>query len=261
VTQTLLVSQLAALKLTLQNSRIPFEEFRFEVRSVSWTTDEVPAVVHEPTNFSFAISYTPGYRHLGRHEPAGFYVLQNPGTQSVDETVYSPAWDGVLDRFRLWLILIARELDLPGIVGPTSFPRSGQTTEGVVWAFLHPEILAIAKPRMEAGHFADAVEASLKHVNALLQQRYRKLTNEDLDGSKLVKRLFSVENPLLMFGDLSTQTGKSMQIGYMELFSGAMTGIRNPKAHANVAIDERRALHFLFVASLLRFKIDETTIA
>jgi len=36
---------------------------------------------------------------------------------------------------------------------------------------------------------------------------------------------------------------------------GAMTGIRNPKAHTNIQIDAMRALHFLMLASLLTCKI------
>ena len=43
----------------------------------------------------------------------------------------------------------------------------------------------------------------------------------------------------------------------MKMFSGAMTGIRNPKAHDNVLIDDLRALHLLFVASLFCFKLDD----
>jgi hypothetical protein len=43
----------------------------------------------------------------------------------------------------------------------------------------------------------------------------------------------------------------------MQIFAGAMTGIRNPKAHANIIIDSNRAIHFLFLASLLMYVIDE----
>ena len=35
----------------------------------------------------------------------------------------------------------------------------------------------------------------------------------------------------------------------MFLFAGAMEGLRNPKAHANLNIDERWAMHHLFVVS------------
>ncbi len=43
----------------------------------------------------------------------------------------------------------------------------------------------------------------------------------------------------------------------MELFSGSMIGIRNPKAHANISITKERAIHFIFLASLLMYKLDE----
>ncbi len=102
------------------------------------------------------------------------------------------------------------------------------------------------------------MEAALEHVNELAKRQLRTLTGEDLDGARLMKRLFSVENGPLVFGDLTTETGRSLQVGYMDLFSGAMTGIRNPKTHANVTISEKRAVHLLFVASLLRQKLDET---
>jgi len=45
----------------------------------------------------------------------------------------------------------------------------------------------------------------------------------------------------------------------MLLFAGAMRSIRNPKAHANIEIDHVRALHHLFVASLLMSKLDEAS--
>jgi len=48
-----------------------------------------------------------------------------------------------------------------------------------------------------------------------------------------------------------------MQKGYMQIFSGAMTGIRNPKAHSNVIVDEKRAIHHLHLASLLHHVSDE----
>jgi hypothetical protein len=44
----------------------------------------------------------------------------------------------------------------------------------------------------------------------------------------------------------------------MQLFAGSMIGIRNPKAHENVVIDKNRAIHFLFLSSLLMYKIDES---
>ena len=37
-----------------------------------------------------------------------------------------------------------------------------------------------------------------------------------------------------------------------------MTGIRNPNAHENLSINEKSAIHLIFLASLLMFKIDDS---
>ena len=67
----------------------------------------------------------------------------------------------------------------------------------------------------------------------------------------------STNNPIIVLDDISTESGKNIQRGYMDLFAGAMSGIRNPKAHDNIDIDEVRAIHLLFLASLLFSKLDE----
>jgi hypothetical protein len=43
----------------------------------------------------------------------------------------------------------------------------------------------------------------------------------------------------------------------MDLYAGAMIGVRNPKAHAYVVITPERAIHHFFLASLLFHKLDE----
>jgi uncharacterized protein (TIGR02391 family) len=124
-----------------------------------------------------------------------------------------------------------------------------------LWRLLHPQIAKIAVPRFHAGHYADAVEASLKCISEQVRSR----THIDEDGQSLMNGAFSPNAPKLILGDLTTQTGRSMQQGYMQIFAGAMTGIRNPKAHGNIRIDAIRCIHFLFLASLLAHKLDEAT--
>ena len=68
---------------------------------------------------------------------------------------------------------------------------------------------------------------------------------------------FSPKNPIIRVADLSTIAGENMQKGYMLIFQGAITGIRNPKAHSNVIIDEKRAIHHLHLASLLYHVFDD----
>src|SRR5207244_1545410 len=103
-----------------------------------------------------------------------------------------------------------------------------------LWSHLHPSIVGVARKRFEAGHYADAVEAALKHVNSLVKSLVRKSTGKELDGASLMHTAFSPKQPIIVLDDLSTISGQSIQQGYMELFAGAILGVRNPKAHANV---------------------------
>jgi len=125
--------------------------------------------------------------------------------------------------------------------------------ESVFWSLIHPKVEAEARPRFEAGHFADAVEWALKVVANEVRNR----TGLTTDGSDLMHKAFSPSKPYLVFEDPIPSTQLSMQQGYMEVFAGAMTGIRNPKAHGMVQLDRRRCIHFLFLASLLLCKVDE----
>ena len=71
-----------------------------------------------------------------------------------------------------------------------------------------------------------------------------------------MRTAFSVKNPVIAIDDLSTSDGQSIQQGYMDIFAGAMTGIRNPKAHRIVTIGPERATHFIFLGSLLMDTLD-----
>lgn len=134
--------------------------------------------------------------------------------------------------------------------------KKGKTAQSF-WGMLHPKVVKIAKSRFESGHFADSVEASFKEINNIVKQIVKKSIGQEFDGADLMNRTFSLQNPIITLSDLSSEMGKNIQKGYMQIFSGAMTGIRNPKAHDNIEIDDKRAIHFLFLASLLMQKVDE----
>jgi len=127
----------------------------------------------------------------------------------------------------------------------------------VIWSLLHPKVVEVAKKRFESGHYADAAEAVFKEINDIVRKLVKAQTGKEYDGASLMQCAFSVQNPILKLDDLGNETGRNIQVGYMQIFSGAMTGIRNPKAHANVEIDAVRSIHFLFLASLLLCKLDE----
>ena len=108
---------------------------------------------------------------------------------------------------------------------------------------VHPRIKSLAQPRFEAGFFGDAVEASFKEVNDTVKRIYRESEHREADGAGLMTSAFSPGNPVIRLTPLEPATDKNIQQGYMQIFAGAMTGIRNPKAHGNLNPDSREALH------------------
>ena len=125
-----------------------------------------------------------------------------------------------------------------------------------IWDNIHLQIISIAKSRFDDGHYADAVEAAFKEVNARVKGIYTSRTSIEKDGAKLMQAAFSVQNPIIKLGDISTETGTNVQQGYMEMFAGAMIGIRNPKAHNNQTISKADAIRKLHFASMLMYKLD-----
>jgi uncharacterized protein (TIGR02391 family) len=125
------------------------------------------------------------------------------------------------------------------------------------WSEIHPKIVSIAKSRFESAHYADAAESALKEVNSYVKDIFKRKTGKDSDGADLMFKAFSPNNPIIVLRDLSSESGKNIQQGYMQIFAGAMIGIRNPKAHDNINITENRAKHFIYLASLLMYKVDE----
>lgn len=135
--------------------------------------------------------------------------------------------------------------------------NASQTDEHYFWDLIHPKIVEISKSRFDAGHYADAVESAMKEINSIVKEIVKSKIGQELDGANLMQRALSLDRPIIKLSELSTDSEKNIQKGYLQIFSGAMTGIRNPKAHENLIIDEKLAIHFIFVASLLMFKIDE----
>lgn len=142
---------------------------------------------------------------------------------------------------------------------PTVTPAGTAVDGGTphLLTLLHPSVRAEAAPRFESKQFADAVVAALKDVNVRVKAFHLSKTNRELDGAKLMFEAMGGDSPTVVFENRETETGRSIQEGYTQIFAGAMKGIRNPKAHANVKINSAHALHLLFVASHLMYKLDE----
>jgi uncharacterized protein (TIGR02391 family) len=126
-----------------------------------------------------------------------------------------------------------------------------------IWDELHPKIKEVAKSRFESKQYADSVEALFKEINEVVKKIVFSKDGNEYDGSDLMNKAFSLAKPIIRLTRMESKSDRDEQIGYMQIFSGSMIGIRNPKAHGNITIDRNRAKHLLYLCSLLMFKIDE----
>ena len=97
----------------------------------------------------------------------------------------------------------------------------------------------------------------IEKIVPLLMMGGRESEQREADGAGLMTSAFSPGNPIIRLTPLESDTDRNIQQGYMQIFAGAMTGIRNPKAHGNLNPDARKALHLISLASLLMCKVDE----
>lgn len=121
-----------------------------------------------------------------------------------------------------------------------------------LWGCLHSTIEDVSRPLFESEHYAQAVEAAYKQVEAIVKEKVADEIDEGIFGRDLMFQAFKEEDPLLQIpADLNTVTNRNIQEGYKFLFAGAFQGIRNPKAHNNLSIQKDTAIHMLFLASQL----------
>lgn len=145
--------------------------------------------------------------------------------------------------------LFTEELEDAGVSG------SGRALRAYEGLELHSEIERAVGQLYRDGHYAEAVEKAVKVLNGLVRVR----SGEEIDGTALMEKVFSPNNPILKFSTLSDQSDRDEQKGFMMLFSGAVAGLRNPRAHKIIQDDPERALEFIAFISLLAKLLDEAS--
>jgi uncharacterized protein (TIGR02391 family) len=115
---------------------------------------------------------------------------------------------------------------------------------------LHPRVQEVSGPLYRDGHYRQAI---LDAYIALADDVRKASGLGDLDNTPLMQQAFSPKKPILQ---VSEDEGE--QQGFMWLYSGAVMGIRNPKAHRLVEQkDPQRALEWLAFASVLFRVLDD----
>ena len=125
------------------------------------------------------------------------------------------------------------------------------------WNSIHSQIVLASKQLFENGHYAESVDAAFLEITVRVKNILRELLGDDADGTTAMQKAFSVNNPVIKVSDITTRTGKDIQQGIMELFTGSVRYIRNPQAHEKVSMDKIEAIRKLHLASLLMSEIDK----
>ncbi len=188
------------------------------------------------------------YRHAVTH-------LDTAGMSMMMDTPISEVRDGLrigLDTSKEQLLGIKSGFieDLED-AGRTAASKTLKAYSGLE---LHPAIERAASKLFQDGHYANAIEDAVKALNALVRLNSGV---EDKDGVTLMEVVFSPHNPVLKFNDLADSSDKEEQKGFMMMFSGAVAGLRNPRAHKIIQDDPGLALEFIAFISMLASLADK----
>ncbi|CCD96608.1 hypothetical protein BRAO375_670010 [Bradyrhizobium sp. ORS 375] len=97
------------------------------------------------------------------------------------------------------------------------------------------EIESVSRDLYASGHYSLAVQEAFKAVEKYVQQKSCAL---GVSGTQLMQQVFSTANPMLFWSERKTTSEQDEQKGYLQLYAGAMLGIRNPVTHEFKWIDD-----------------------
>lgn len=128
------------------------------------------------------------------------------------------------------------------------------------WKHFHKIIIDKSEKKFKDGNYSDSVLTVIKEINEMIQKVYQKKTAEEDDGTSLMQKAFSENQPIINLADITTKTGKNIQAGYRFIFAGCFRAIRNLIAHYNVEMEPQEALRYLYVVDDLLNKLDKAQI-
>ena len=121
----------------------------------------------------------------------------------------------------------------------------------------NPSLQDTCRQLFNDAHYTRAVEEAFKCLNNAVKE---KSGIAGKDGSSLMTEALSANNPVLYLNSLNSQSDLDEQQGYMQIYAGAMTGVRNPRAHDHEIADSPEvAMELLILANHLMRKLDSST--
>jgi hypothetical protein len=128
---------------------------------------------------------------------------------------------------------------------------------------MHRWVWEGARSLWQSGHFAEAVEAAAKKLNAETQNKVRR---RDVSEADLFNQAFSDDPPqvgkprLRPKGDDDGRTARSVRRGIRSLAEGCFAAVRNPIAHDGAELSETIALEQLAALSMLARWVDSAVL-
>ena len=220
-----------------------------------------PLIINDPELFQLISNYPvlEGIAELeGFAKKDGFLTFRNPkSTQFLKEklnvdvdtfTFSAPSTNAVLSEIKNKLISTLIDIQ-ESLLGETDeFPQLDIPKE---IARMHPIVQKTAGELFKNGHYRQAI---LDTYIALVDAVKVKSGRHDLDNTPLMQTVFSLKNPEIVISSNADE-----QLGFMWLFTGAVMGIRNPKAHRLIEQnDPQRTLEWLSFASVLLRVLDDS---
>lgn len=175
------------------------------------------------------------------------YLNVDVSSFSFTSTEVRAVLSSIRAKFIEWLATIKK--DVPEVQGAQQLASDDKISPELKG--LHPLIIQTSSNLYRDGYFRQAI---LDAYIALVQEVKEKSGRHDLDGSGLMQTVFSPKNPIIKVSDDLDE-----QMGYMWMFSGAIMGIRNPKAHKLIPTEDPQvAFEWLAFASTLLKVLDKT---
>ena len=142
-------------------------------------------------------------------------------------------------------------------IGVNEIPNSGveEYMERYDAVVLDENIRDVSRDLFCDGHYAQAVQEAYKFLEIFVREK----TKSSESGVNLMRKTFKPDDPILRFNSLRTETERNEQRGYMEMLSGSMAAIRNPRSHEILRDDPSEALEMLTLANHLIKRIKSTT--
>ncbi len=129
-----------------------------------------------------------------------------------------------------------------------------------LWQNVHHVVVTSSKDLYENGHYAESVESATLELIVRIKGIVKDVTGVSVDGTSAMQKAFAVKNPIIRVSDIETRTGEDIQQGIMEIASGVVRSIRNPKVHEIVPYTRRKAVQELCLISYLMDVIDQAEI-